>query len=101
MEGGIKGEKRIRIPIRHQFKIPRRELKAMARAVKVWREYRKLLVARSIAKPLTERQLQAREILALKLLPESKKPTNPGNLNTKEVQEANAKLTALFSATNA
>jgi Type IV secretion-system coupling protein DNA-binding domain len=103
MEGGIKGEKRIRIPIRHQFLIPKRELKAMVQAVKVWREYRKLLVAKSTAKPLTERQLQAREVLALNLLPESKQPASPGNsgnVNTKEVQEANAKLTALFSATN-
>jgi type IV secretory pathway TraG/TraD family ATPase VirD4 len=69
MEGGIKGEKRVRIPYRHQFKIPNREKVAMKRSETNWKKHRKKLIETSIANPFTERQLLAREMLAAQLLP--------------------------------
>ena len=74
MDGGIEGEKRIRIPYRHQFKIPEKELAAMERAERNWKKYRPLAAKRSRAKPLTEDELYGRELLAEHLLPKSSKP---------------------------
>jgi type IV secretory pathway TraG/TraD family ATPase VirD4 len=71
MDGGIEGEKRVRIPYRHQFKIPRKELRAMVRAEQNWRKYRPLAIEKSRAKPFTEDDLYGRELLAEHLLPSS------------------------------
>jgi TraM recognition site of TraD and TraG len=71
MDGGIKGEDRVRIPYRHQFKIPKRELEAMKRAELNWKKYRQIAAKRSRAKPLTEDELFGRQLLVESLLPES------------------------------
>ena len=69
-EPGQKKEKRVSIPYRHQFKIPRHELNAMESAKKTWLKFRGELIAKRKSSPLTNEQLEARAKLALKLLPE-------------------------------
>jgi type IV secretory pathway TraG/TraD family ATPase VirD4 len=87
MDGGIKGEKRIRIPYRHQFKIPKRELAAMERAELNWKKYRPLSAKRSRARPLTENELIGRELLTEHLLPKSIKPQGqPQNQSPNDTQ---------------
>lgn len=71
MDGGIKGEKRVRIPYRQQFVIPKQELAAMDRAKLNWLKYCPIARQRSRARPLTEKELLGRELLANHLLPDS------------------------------
>ena len=72
-EPGAKKEKRVSVPFRHQFKIPRREIKAMESSKKTWLQFRGEQIARKKSSPLTNEQLEARAKLALSLLPEPEK----------------------------
>ena len=95
MQGGIKGEERVRIPYRCQFKVSRREQHAINEAHKIWRRKRPEWIASCTARPLTERQLQAREDLVNRLFPIVDKAKSQDNPEVKE------KLNALFSAKRA
>jgi type IV secretory pathway TraG/TraD family ATPase VirD4 len=96
MDGGIHGEKRIRIPYRHQFKIPKKELAAMERAELNWKKYRPLAAKRSRAKPLTENELLGRELLTEHLLPKSSKPQSQPQPHSPS--ETNKKAKEIFYA---
>ena len=86
-EPGAKKEKRVSIPYRHQFKIPRHELRAMKSAKQTWLKYRGELIAKRKSSPLTDEQLEARAKLALKLLPEPiKEPTEQEESKPEQTQ---------------
>lgn len=72
-----KKEKRVSIPYRHQFKISKHELKAMASAKKTWLRSRNEAIPLRNPSPLTNEQLEAREKLALQLLPEPAEVLTP------------------------
>lgn len=98
MDGGIEGEKRIRIPYRHQFKIPKRELAAMERAERNWKKYRPIAAKRSRARPLTEDELYGRELLTEHLLPKSSKPQNQPQDQPEINKQAKDIFHAVFNA---
>jgi TraM recognition site of TraD and TraG len=63
-------QKRVSVPYRHQFVIPKRELRAMAKAKKTWLKFRNEKIEKGVTSPLTNEQLAAREKLAHRLLPD-------------------------------
>jgi hypothetical protein len=86
-----KGRTLIKVPIIHQFVIPKHEEKAIERAKKDWIKYRVGASARSVAVPFSENELKARDQLAIKLFPSPKKK-EPVNVPSKE------QMNAYFSA---
>jgi type IV secretory pathway TraG/TraD family ATPase VirD4 len=86
-----KGQTLIKVPIIHQFIIPKHEEKAIERAKKDWIKYRVGASARSVAVPFSENELKARDQLAIKLFPSPKKKEST-NVPSKE------QMNAYFSA---
>lgn len=82
------GKTLIKIPIVHEFVIPKKEQKAINRAKKRWLKYRKLLASRSVAIPFSENELMARDQYAAQLFPDSPKKQSGGKPPSKEQMDA-------------
>jgi hypothetical protein len=93
-----KKEKRVSLPIKHQFIIPRHEQQMMKKAEKRWLAHRKKQARNPDLRiiPLTNEQLSARGLLAEKLLPDppfpfkAQKEGNPSK-SEKELQQGDTK----------
>jgi type IV secretory pathway TraG/TraD family ATPase VirD4 len=86
MSGGLPNEKRVRIPYRLQIKLPPTEENTRLRSIRTYRKYKPFRQARSVAKPLSERELEGRELLVEELLPPSK-GYKKGSKQEKDLQE--------------
>jgi hypothetical protein len=79
-----KGKTLVKVPIIHQFIIPKHEKEAIDRAKKYWIKYRKTAALQSVAVPFSENELKARDQYAAKLFPSLAKKRTNGKPPSKE-----------------